>query len=118
MANHDHRDTHVAGSSHTSPKPEHPKDRPLEPDDPMEMMAADATGDPLVMLDGIVEEYARMGWGREQIAELFDSPFFQATHGLRKLLGKEEIERRIEATLKRCGVFRVRGDNQDPRRAR
>ncbi len=110
MADHDHSDTH--------PKPEHPKDRPLKPDDPMEMMAATANGDPLVMLDSIVEEYARMGWGRDQIAELFDTPFFQATHGLKKLLGKEEIERRIEATLKRCGVFRVRAGNPKPTGAR
>ena len=93
--------------SNTPPHPEHPKDQPLQPDDPMEMMGATANGDPVIMLDGIVEEYARMGWGREQIAKLFDTPFFQATHGLKKLLGKEEIERRIEATLKRCGVFRV-----------
>ena len=102
MADHDHGDTH--------PSSQHP----LEPDDPMETMAASANGDPMVMLDGIVEEYARMGWGREQIAELFDTPVFQATHGLKKLLGKEEIERRIEATLKRCGVFRVRTGNPTP----
>ena len=110
MADHDHSDTH--------PNPEHPKNQPLKADDPMEMMAAPANGDPLVMLDGIVEEYARMGWGREQIRELFDTPFFQATHGLKKLLGKEEIERRIEATLVRCGVFRIRTGNQDPSGAR
>lgn len=110
MAKHDHADPPA--------KPEHPKDRPLKPDDPMEMMAAPAPGDPLVMLDGIVEEYARMGWGKEQIAELFDTPFFQATHGLKELLGKAEIERRIEATLKRCGVFRVRGGTHDPGGAR
>ncbi len=110
MGDHDQADT--------EPNPLHPGEKPLKADDPMEMMAATATGDPLVMLDGIVEEYARMGWGRDEIAELFDSPFFQATHGLKKLLGKEEIERRIEATLKRCGVFRVRTDNQDPNSAR
>lgn len=90
---------------------EHPKDRPIEADDPMEMMGATANGDPLIMLDGIVEEYARMGWGRERILELFDSPFFQATHGLQKLLGAEEVGRRIDATLKRCGVFRIRSGN-------
>ena len=110
MVDHDHSDAH--------PKPEHPKDRPLKPDDPLEMMAATANGDPLVMPDGIVEEYARMGWGRVQIAELFDNPFFQATHGLKKLLGKVEIDRRIEATLKRCGVFRIRAGNPKPTGAR
>jgi hypothetical protein len=110
MADHDPSNT-AAKPEHA---PEHPKDRPLEPDDPMEMMATAVTGDPLIMLDSIVEEYARMGWGRDQITELFDSPFFQATHGLKKLLGKDEIERRIEATLKRCGVLRVRSSHQDP----
>ena len=91
---------------------EHPKHRPQKANDPMEMMAEAANGDPLVMLDGIVEEYARMGWGAGRIRELFDSPFFQATHGLKRLLGEQEIERRIEATLKRCGVSRFRAGSQ------
>lgn len=106
MSDHDHSDARS--------KPQHPGDKPLKADDPMEMMAATTHGDPLLMLDGIVEEYARMGWGREQIAELFDTPFFQATYGLKKLLGKEEIERRIDTTLQRCGVFRIRTGNRDP----
>ena len=93
---------------------EHPKNRPLTVDDPMEMMAAPADGDPWVMLDGIIEEYARMGWGPAQIKELFDNPFYHATHGLRRLLGDQVIEQRIEATLGRCGVFRVRTGRQAP----
>ncbi len=81
-----------------------------ESDDPMEMRAAAVDGNPYAMLDGIVEEYARMGWGRKRILELFDSSFFQATHGLVELLGRERVEQRIDAVLARCGVHRFRTD--------
>ncbi len=95
------------------PAEEHPKHRPLEADDPMEMRAEPVNGDPLAMLDGIIEEYARMGWGSDQIRQLFSNPFFQATHGLKKLLGEPAIEQRIAATLQRCGVFRFRSERPD-----
>lgn len=86
---------------------EHPGNRAIEPEDPMMVVAEAADGDPLVMLDGIIEEYARMGWDADQIKRLFEHPFFQATHALKQLLGEQEIHRRIEIVLKRCGVFHV-----------
>ena len=90
------------------PNGDHPKNQPWEPEDPMMLRAEPVQGDPEVMLDCLVEEYARMGWGADRIAELFDDPFFQATHGLKELFGERGIRERIKQTLARCGVFRFK----------
>ncbi len=87
---------------------EHPKNRPVEPADPMELNAEGAPGDAWVMLDVIVEEYARMGWSAEKMMELFTDPFFQATSGLTRMFGEEAVRNRVTETLARCGVLRVR----------
>jgi hypothetical protein len=86
---------------------EHPKDRPAQPADPFQMMADGVEGDPLLMLDCIVEEYSRMGAGEEEILRLFDDPEFLATHGLRGLFGKQATRERVRAVLARCGILRV-----------
>lgn len=85
---------------------EHPKDRPAELEDPFQMMAGGVEGDPLLMLDCIVEEYARMGADEAQILTLFEDPVFLATHGLRGLLGAERTRNRVRDVLSRCGVMR------------
>ena len=77
-----------------------------EPDDPMRLRAELVEGNPQVMLEGLIEEYARMGWGAGQIGRIFEDPFFGATHALATRLGGEAIRDRIEQTLQRCGVFR------------
>ncbi len=76
-----------------------------DPDDPMRVKVGLAEGDPHLMLDGLIEEYAAMGWDANQIAEIFESPFFLATHGLTQLFGPEVIHRRIEQILQECGVL-------------
>ena len=86
---------------------EHPKNRPIEPEDPMVLNGNQVAGDPWIMLDGLIEEYARMGWSGKMIEELFDQPFYQATHGLKLALGEEAVRSHIRRTLSRCGVFRV-----------
>lgn len=82
--------------------------RPDAPVAPMMLSADQAVGDPATMLACLVEDYARLGTPAETIRSLFREPFFQATFGLRELFGGEEIERRVEAILGRCGVFNVR----------
>lgn len=86
---------------------EHPKDRPAEAADPLQMMAGGVEGDPLLMFDCIVEEYSRLGCGEQEILQLFDDPLFLATRGLRDLLGKESTRERVRAVLSRCGTLRV-----------
>ena len=87
---------------------EHPKNRPAEPADPLTMSAGGVEGDPLLMFDCLVEEYSRMGIDAKQIIELFETPEFLATHGLRSHLGAEATRARVRQVLSRCGILRVR----------
>lgn len=86
----------------------HPKDRPIEPEDPLNLHAVEVPGDPERMLRLLVEEYARMGWDLESLLRLFREPFYRAAHGLWLLYGEEELRRRISDALARCGVIRSR----------
>jgi len=47
----------------------HPRHRAIEEDDPMQLNADAVFGDPEVMLESLIEEYARMGQTAGQIAE-------------------------------------------------
>jgi hypothetical protein len=85
----------------------HPKDRAIEPEDPMDLQAFEVPGDPQVMLQMLVEEYARMGWGLDALLALFRDPFYVAAHGMWLLYGEEELRRRVAAVLARCGVVRA-----------
>ena len=87
---------------------EHPKDRSAESDDPFQVTAGRVAGDPALMLDCIVEEFARTGMSADEILALFESPAFLATHGLRELFGADDTRRRVAAVLSRCGILRVR----------
>jgi len=71
------------------------------------MMAGGVAGDPLLMFDCIVEEYSRLGWGEEEILQLFDDPAFLATRGLRDLLGEQATRDRVRGVLSRCRTLRV-----------
>ena len=86
----------------------HPKDRPLEADDPMQLDAVEVHGDPAVMLDCLVEEFARIGWDAEMILSVFTQPFYAGTYGLNVAFGEAEIRRRVARTLDRCGTMRFR----------
>jgi len=85
----------------------HGVDKHLEPEDPMQRNGQVVPGDPAVMLDGLVEEFARMGMPRDRILNLFESPTFEATHGLRAVLGADVVRRRVDAVLQRCGVWNI-----------
>ncbi len=79
--------------------------KPSEADDPMQIRAEWVTGNQRVMLECLIEEFARMGWEENQIAQMFENPFFLAAHGLRKRFGRETVHECIEQTLQRCGVM-------------
>ena len=82
----------------------------------MHMQAASVTGDQRVMLECLIEEFARMGWDEHQIARLFENPFFLASHGLAKQFGRQTVRTCIAQTLQRCGVFRVAMSESKPAR--
>ena len=64
-------------------------EKECEPDDPMELHAHAVSGDATLMLDQLIEEFARMGWDAGRIESLFQDPFYQAMHDLKLKFGLE-----------------------------
>ena len=85
----------------------HPATRAIEPDDPMNLHGVEVDGDPEIMLSMLVEEYARMGCGLDELMDLCRQPFYVGFHGLLRFYGEAELKRRVSGILSRCGVFRV-----------
>lgn len=106
-----------SASSNAVPKI-HPATREILPDDPMEMHGFEVPGDPALMLRLIVEEYARIGWGLEDILRLARDANYTAFHGLWRSLGEEELRRHVGAALSRCGVIRVKATETEPQSER
>jgi hypothetical protein len=86
----------------------HPATRAVEPDDPMSLFATPVAGDPDVMLQAVVHEYAWMGWDAEQILGLFRDPFYPLLNDLRDALGEDVLRQRIGAIFECAGVYRFR----------
>jgi hypothetical protein len=70
----------------------HPASREILLDDPLEMHGFEVPGDPELMLRLLVEEYARIGWGLDDVWR---------SHG------DDELRRRVAEILARCSVIRV-----------
>ncbi len=87
----------------------HPAMRAIEPDDPAELHATVLTGDPEIMLECLLQEYAMMGWDAPQILRLFYDPGYPALNALLEHHGEPGIRRRLSAVVARTGVFRVSG---------
>jgi hypothetical protein len=87
----------------------HPLTRNMEADDPLEIFATPVFGDPLVMLECLIGEYAGMGWNAEQILQLFRDPEYPALHGLLEAYGEATIRRHIRDLLDRTGIFSCEG---------
>ena len=85
----------------------HPATRAVEPDDPMDLHGVEVDGNPEVMLRILIEEYARMGCGLEELMTMCKQPFYVGFHGLLQFFGEEELSQRIRGILAKCGVFRV-----------
>jgi hypothetical protein len=86
----------------------HPLARDAHDEDPYELMATPAAGDPEVMLECILQEFLWMGFGREQLVRLFHDPNYPMLCELREFYGPVEIERRVDGLLARCGQLRFR----------
>lgn len=85
----------------------HPTTRPVEQEDPMELMATPAQGDPEFMLQCLVEEFAWLGMGKDELLGLFHSPTYPVLNQLLAHFGAEAVRRRVEELLGRVGVFCV-----------
>ena len=80
----------------------HPATREIAAHDPMELFATPALGDPEVMLECIVQEFAGMGCDQAQLSDLFHSPFYPVLSQLRACLGEAEGDRASDP-LRRAG---------------
>ena len=102
-------------STNEGPVPKiHPATREVLPDDPLNLHGVEVPGDPKLMLRLLVEEYARMGSGVDEIMRLARDPFYQSFHGLYRLLGEQQFRQEINDIGRRCGVIRVRTRQAEP----
>jgi hypothetical protein len=77
----------------------HPARRPAEAEDPLLMEARCVAGDPELMLRCVVQEYAGLGWGAEQLLGLFMDPDYPALCELRRRYGLAGLRERVERLL-------------------
>jgi hypothetical protein len=87
----------------------HPATRSVASEDPLEMLATQVPGDPEVMLQCLIQEYASMGWNAGQIFQLFADPAYPALHSLLQACGEAAVRERIADLLDQTGVFRCEG---------
>lgn len=95
-------------SSNNAVPKRHPVTREILPDDPLEMHSFEVPGDTDLMLRLLVEEYARVGWGVEEIMALARDPNYVALYGLWRLYGEGRLWQRVGEIIARCGVVNVR----------
>ncbi len=86
----------------------HGSHKQTEPSDPLALVGTRVVGANVdQLLCCFIEEYAAMGFGAEEILELFRQPQYASIHPAYLRLGEEAVRARISAVLEECGVFRV-----------
>ena len=81
--------------------------KPPEEDDPFELVQAWVPGgDPEMMATCLIEEYARLGMGDEEILSLFSRPVYQI-HDLYRQWGEARVRNLIHEVISRTGRMRV-----------
>jgi hypothetical protein len=84
-----------------------PQSKEPEPDDPMDLvMVSMPGGDPQFMATCIIEEYAQLGMGEQDIFRLFSQPIYQ-THAFYRQFGEAWVRDLIREVLSRTGRMRV-----------
>jgi hypothetical protein len=95
----------------------HPLTRSVEPEDPMELVATSVQGDSDFLLECLVQEYAWLGCGAEEIVALFHDPAYPALNALVGLYGEPGLRERVASLVRQTGVLHVSGrviDEPDP----
>lgn len=91
----------------------HPLTRGVELEDPMELVATPVLGDPELMLECLVQEFAWLGWDADRIFALFRDPFYPPLHGLLGHFGEQGVRERIAGVVRRTGAFRFEASVDD-----
>jgi hypothetical protein len=86
----------------------HPATREIEAEDPMELMAEIAPGDPDVMLNCMIEEFGWQGYDAEGLMRLFLDPEYPVLNQLLDFFGPAEVRKRIDAACSGFDAFSVR----------
>jgi hypothetical protein len=94
----------------------HPLSRTVEPEDPMELMAESVPGDPDIMLACVMQEFAWVGCGADELLGMFRSPGYPVLNQLLDYFGEAEVRRRLTTLLDGSGVFQVRETIAEPDR--
>ena len=92
----------------------HPLERDLAPEDPLELIAEPVIGDPDVMLQCMVQEFAWLGWEVEPLLALFHSPMYPVLNQLRDYFGDAEIQTRVRAIVREGGIRVTETITEDP----
>ena len=92
----------------------HPMSRDVGADDPFEVNAEMVVGDPDLMMECILQEFALMGMTAEELISLFHNPGYPVLCELRGFLGDEAVRNRVQALIGRWGVMRYREVHAEP----
>lgn len=84
-----------------------------EPDDPMELRGEAALGNARLMLGCVIEEFLDQGFSAAQVAVLFESPFYQAAHGLLKIFGRDAVLQAIQEKVAQSVSFHIQEVSTD-----
>jgi len=84
----------------------HPLTRAVEPEDPLELMAEPISGDPAAMLDGLLQEFAWLGYSEEELLGLFHNPGYPLLCELRVHFGDDEVRRQVTELVAQWGTLR------------
>ena len=87
----------------------HPATRSVEADDPMMLYACPTGGDPELMIQCLVQEYAWMGFDGQAIMRLFRDSEYPALNALLAHYGENWIRARVQNILAGTGVHRFSG---------
>ncbi len=78
--------------------------KPAEPDDPMALVGVGLpAGDPDLMAECLVDEYARLGLGDEALLRIFRDPAFPGAHAVWRRRGETYVRELIARARTRWG---------------
>lgn len=81
-----------------------PKDE-VDPEDPMELHGVEISGaDEREMVLAVVDEYVRMGFGRDELLRLFSNPHYTMTHRIWTKNGEAFVISCVDHVLDRWTV--------------
>jgi hypothetical protein len=79
----------------------------LESDDPMELMCEQVPGETQFLMRCVVEEFAQIGYGAEDLFSLFREPVYPMLNRILQSEGEPFVRNFIEEVLNECGTLRT-----------